>query len=191
MAAELYVTWNMYFIYIIKYIDGEIKSGRLDENYSEEFANIALDASKIFGSRLNFKKSNSAHMYKLIIAQLAEAVIEKLPEAILNNAVPPNNVKYVAGIMGAETDEIVILTNTDRPEHVYAIEIVNDYIALVNEHAAHHMPPNVINKAINYVTGQLIDRATKGKPTHGPDVKAAEMRKVERFITYKLLEINF
>jgi hypothetical protein len=75
-------------------------------------------------------------MYKLIIAQLAEAVIEKLPEAILNNAVPPNNVKYVAGIMGAETNEVVILANTDRPEHVYAIEIVNDYIALVDAHAA-------------------------------------------------------
>lgn len=91
MAAELYVTWNMYFMDINKYIDGEIKSGRLDEKYTEEFANIALDASKIFGSRLNFKKSNSAHMYKLIIAQLAEAVIEKLPEAILNNAIPPKS----------------------------------------------------------------------------------------------------
>jgi hypothetical protein len=135
-------------------------------------------------------------MYKLIIAQLAEAVIEKLPEAILNNAIPPksaingecppNNVNYVAGIMGTETDEIVILTNTDRPEHVYATEIVNEYIDLVNAHAARHIPPNVINKTINYVTGQLIDRANKGKPMHGPDVKAAEMRKVEKFITYKL-----
>ena len=34
------------------------------------------------------------------------------------------------------------------------------------------MPLDVVNKAINYITEQLTDRAIKGKPTHGPDVKS-------------------